>query len=88
MIQEMPDFFKKSDNPITVKVNYSPIFNIDKEREIALYDPAGVQVGVVKNLSWEGYTLKGEIHYEPGFSTNYLLQYADPDHRAGEIGIG
>lgn len=75
----MPDFFKKSSNPVTVLATYRPYTPFPVPETIDVRDPNGVKVGIAKNLKWEDNELVGEIHYEPGFSTDYLLQYAETD---------
>ena len=88
MIPRIASFFDKHPATLTVQVKYEPYTPFPVPATIDVRDTNGVKVGVAKNLHWEGSDLLGEIHYEPGFNTDYLLQYAEPDSLSSQDSVG
>lgn len=87
MIPKIANFFEKNPTTLTVQVEHRPYVPFPVPATIDVRDPNGVKVGVARNLHWEGSALLGEIHYEPGFGTDYLLQYAEPDSLSSQDSV-
>jgi hypothetical protein len=71
----------------TIQVVYSPNTPFPVPESIEVRDANGIRVGVAKNLAWDGGDLEGEIHYDPGFSTEFLLDNAQLDSLPGQDSV-